>query len=52
VERDDAEAKFWLDPVRLERSHGFARKEINQIQEIVEENQQSLLDRWHEYFNG
>ena len=29
VERDDSEAKFWLDPVRLERSRGF-RKEGNQ----------------------
>jgi hypothetical protein len=54
VERDDAEAKFWLGPVRLERSRGFARNEINQIQmihAIVEENQHHLLDRWHEYFN-
>ena len=52
VERDDSEAKFWLDPVRLERSHGFARKEIRQIQAIVEANRQVLLDRWHESFNG
>jgi hypothetical protein len=52
VERDDGEAKFWLDPVRLERSHGFARREINDIQSIVEENQQHLLDRWNEYFHG
>src|SRR5262245_28222245 len=29
VERDDCEAKFWLDPVRLAHSHGFSRKEIN-----------------------
>jgi hypothetical protein len=28
VERDDSEAKFWLTPVRLARSHGFGRKEI------------------------
>ncbi len=28
VERDDCEAKFWLDPVWLERSRGFARKEF------------------------
>jgi Domain of unknown function (DUF4160) len=52
VERDDSEAKFWLDPIRLERSRGFARKEINQIQTIIEENQQILLDQWHEYFSG
>ncbi len=51
VERDDSEAKYWLDPVWLERSRGFARSEINQIQEIIEENQQQLLDSWHEYFD-
>lgn len=52
VERDDCEAKFWLDPVRLERSRGFARKEINQIQAIIEGSQRELLDRWNDYFNG
>jgi hypothetical protein len=52
VERDDCEAKFWLNPVALERSRLFARKEINRIQEIIEENQQQLLDSWDEYFNG
>lgn len=52
VERDDGEAKFWLDPVRLERSHGFRRKEINRIQALVEQHQQQLLERWHEFFNG
>src|SRR3954447_25337166 len=31
VERDDCEAKFWLDPVRLERSRGFARRGITDI---------------------
>ena len=52
VERDDAEAKFWLDPVRLERSRGFTRKEIGTLQALVEENRQQLLDSWHEYFHG
>jgi hypothetical protein len=52
VVRDDCEAKCWLDPVWLERSRGFARREINTIQEIIEENQQHLLDSWHEYING
>jgi Domain of unknown function (DUF4160) len=52
VERDNSEAKFWLEPVRLERSRGFARQEIGQIQAVVEENQQLLLESWHEYFNG
>ena len=52
VERDDCEAKFWLDPVRLERSRGFSGKEINQIRAIIDGSRQDLLDRWNEYFNG
>ena len=31
VERDDRVAKFWLDPVRLQRSGGLRRSEIGQI---------------------
>jgi hypothetical protein len=41
VERGDDSAKFWLEPVRLQSSGGFNRREINYIREIVEENQQS-----------
>jgi hypothetical protein len=52
VERDECEAKYWLDPVRLERSRGFARREMADVQRIVEENQPSLLESWHEYFHG
>ncbi len=52
VERHDCEAKFWLDPVRLERSRGFARNEIGKLQTLVEGSRQQLLDRWHEYFNA
>ncbi len=52
VERDDGEAKFWLDPVRLERSRGLSRKEINQIRNLVEENRRQLLESWDEFFHG
>jgi hypothetical protein len=52
VERDDCEAKFWLDPVRLERSRGFSRKEINRIRELIEEHRQQLLESWDEFFRG
>ena len=52
VERDESEAKFWLDPVRLQWSQGFAAHEIRDIEKLVLENQQLLLDRWNEYFNG
>jgi len=52
VERDKCEAKFWLDPVRLARSHGFAASEIREIQKLIVDNQQHLLDSWNEFFNG
>jgi hypothetical protein len=52
VERDDCEAKFWLDPVRLERSRGFTRKEINRIRALIERHREQLLESWHEFFRG
>jgi hypothetical protein len=52
VERDASETKFWLEPIRLERSHGFARKEINRIQSLIEVNQVLLLESWNEFFRG
>lgn len=52
VERDDNAAKFWLDPVRLQNSGGFSRKEINQVQKLIKENQDYLLRNWDEYFKN
>ena len=52
VERDDKVAKFWLTPVRLHRSGGFSRREINQIQNLVEENVEALIRSWNEYFES
>jgi hypothetical protein len=52
IEREENLAKFWLSPVRLHRSGGFGRSEINQIQQLVIQNQQTLIRGWNEYFNG
>ena len=52
VERDDSEAKFWLDPVRLERSRSFRRKDISQIRGLVEEHQEQLLESWRFLVRG
>ena len=35
VEREEASAKFWLDPVRLETSRGFGRAEIHRLERLV-----------------
>jgi hypothetical protein len=51
VERDNHKAKFWLQPVRLQNSGGFKRKELNRIQALIEENQVRFLEEWDEYFS-
>lgn len=50
VERDDNVGKFWLDPVRLQTSGGFNAAELRKIQGIVEENRNTLIEAWNEYF--
>jgi hypothetical protein len=52
VERENSQAKFWLNPVRLQNSGGFNRYEIHQLHRLVEDNAEHLLREWDEYFNG
>ena len=51
IERDDNEAMFWLEPVRLDRSYGFRPKDINRIRKLVEKNREQLLEIWNEFFH-
>lgn len=50
IERDLCEAKFWLDPVRLEHNQGFGRRELNRIRKLVRQNVNDLLRSWNEFF--
>jgi Domain of unknown function (DUF4160) len=52
VERDDCEAKFWMAPVRLENNNGFKTHEVRRIEDLIEENQDLLMEKWDEFFNG
>ena len=49
-ERENNLAKFWIDPVRLQKSIGFSRPEIIRIMSIIEEHRQQMMGAWHEYF--
>ena len=51
VKRDRQIAKFWLDPISVEKNRGFQEYELNQIARLVEENQTVLLDAWRDYFD-
>lgn len=51
VRREDMVAKFWLDPVSLERTGGFNRAELNTIAKLVQDHRETLLERWYEFFS-
>ena len=51
VRRDRNVAKFWLDPVRLERSGGFRPAELRAIERIVRANQNRLMEEWNGHFS-
>jgi hypothetical protein len=50
VQRERMLAKFWLEPVTLARSTGFAPTELRKIQAIVIEHESVLLEAWNGYF--
>ena len=52
VEGSDGTAKFWLEPVRLYASRGFARHEVSRVQHLVAEHREQLVRAWHAYFGG
>ncbi len=51
VKRDREEAKFWMNPVRLERNRGLSASELRRVKRHVEEHEQTLLREWDDYFN-
>ncbi|MHB0878596.1 MAG: DUF4160 domain-containing protein [Anaerolineae bacterium] len=50
VQRGAMVAKFWLDPVVLERAGGFRPHELSQIGRLVRQERDQLLERWNEFF--
>ena len=52
VERDNHVAKFWLDPVWLQRSGGFRQPEITRVSEMIEEHRTEIVEAWNDYFDS
>ncbi|HLM67255.1 MAG TPA: DUF4160 domain-containing protein, partial [Longimicrobium sp.] len=52
VVKDRAMAKFWLDPVSLAKSRGFADHEINAIERMVVEYRGTFQKAWDDYFGA
>jgi hypothetical protein len=49
VKAGDEEAKYWLDPVELAVNYGFNARELNLIEQLVEEYRDDLVEAWHEH---
>lgn len=50
VQRDHALAKFWLRPVALADSTGFAAAELAKLSRVVREHETTLMEAWNEFF--
>jgi hypothetical protein len=52
IQRESSLAKFWLKPVLLASSTGFAAHELNKLVGMVEENQTLFVEAWNEFFKA
>lgn len=50
VQREAAEAKFWLAPPRLAWNRGFRGAELRRLERITADNEARLMEAWNEYF--
>jgi Domain of unknown function (DUF4160) len=50
VDRDEASAKFWLQPVGLANNLGFSPRELRAVERLIVENQDAFLKAWNEHF--
>ena len=47
------EAKFWLLPdIELAKNCGYSRRELKEIENIIEENYGYFIRAWNEHFTG
>lgn len=50
VDRENKSAKFWLDPdVTLAENYGYNRKELRDIERIIQENRDRLRNEWNAF---
>ena len=49
----DGEAKFWLKPeIELAKNYQFSRKQLREIESLVEDHYDELINTWRQHFNG
>ncbi len=49
----NGEAKFWLDPeIELAKNHHYSRKQLKQIESLIEVHYNELTSAWRQHFDG
>ena len=49
----DGEAKFWLEPdIELAKNYHYTRKQLKDIEKLIEEHQDELINAWQEHFGN
>jgi diadenosine tetraphosphate (Ap4A) HIT family hydrolase len=48
----DGEAKFWLEPqIELAKNYQYTRKQLKEIESLLEEHYNELISAWQQYFS-
>ncbi len=49
----DGEAKFWLEPeIELAGNHHLSRRQLKELEDIIEAHYDELKSAWQEHFGG
>jgi len=49
----DGEAKFWLEPeIELAKNFKYTRKQLKEIESLIEEHYHELCSAWQKHFSG
>ncbi len=49
----EGEAKFWLEPeIELARNYRYSRKQLKDIERLIEGHYDELIDAWKKNFGG
>ncbi|MEO7174352.1 MAG: DUF4160 domain-containing protein [Saprospiraceae bacterium] len=51
AELGEGYAEFWLEPIELSHSVGFTSRQLRNLRNLVEENQELFKESWHDHFN-
>ena len=49
VENAEKYAKFWVEPPLLAESHGFLSRELKEIRQLIEQNEEKIRNKWDEH---